>query len=224
MQKFFPLIIANPLFAHVELSALPEMLHCLQARFQHYAKGEYIYPPDQQVTELVLLLSGSIVLSNEDFFGNKSVLDKVLPGGLCGEAYATLNLPPEVNVQAGENCEVLLLPIGKLITVCTNACSRHAILIRNLLQILAERNLQLVNKFAHISKRTTREKLLSYLYQQARLNGSLTFTIPFSRQELADYLFVERSAMSHELSKLRQEGLLDFHRNSFKLYGAKLDE
>ena len=129
-----------------------------------------------------------------------------------------------MSVQAGEESEILLIPIKKLTTVCTNACNNHAVLIQNLLKILANRNQQLVTKFSHISKRSTREKLLSYLYLQSRLQGSNTFTIPFNRQELADYLFVERSAMSHELSKLRDEGLLDYHRSSFKLFFKESDK
>ena len=103
-------------------------------------------------------------------------------------------------------------------------CNPPEIMAENLLKILANRNQQLVTKFSHISKRSTREKLLSYLYLQSRLQGSNTFTIPFNRQELADYLFVERSAMSHELSKLRDEGLLDYHRSSFKLFFKESDK
>ena len=221
MKNFLPLISQSPLFADVSPDSLPAMLKCIHAYRKEFAKGEFIYPPQSTISELTLVLKGSIILSNEDFFGNKNVLDKVLPGELCGEAYAALNMTPQMSVQAGEDCEVLLIPIHKLTTVCTNACTNHAVLIQNLLKILAQRNQQLVTKFSHISKRTTREKLLSYLYLQSRLQGSNTFTIPFNRQELADYLFVERSAMSHELSKLRDEGLLDYHRNSFKLFAAK---
>ena len=224
MKNYLPLITQNALFANVSPDSLPEMLNCIHAYRKSYSKGEFIFPPKQNITELALVLKGSIVLSNEDFFGNKNVLDKILPGELCGEAYAALNLAPQMSIQAGEECEVLLLPIKKLTTVCTNACSNHSLLIQNLLRILAQRNQQLVTKFSHISKRTTREKLLSYLYLQSRLQNSNTFTIPFNRQELADYLFVERSAMSHELSKLRDEGLLDYHRNSFKLFQAKPDD
>ena len=224
MKNFLPLISQSPLFANVSPDALPAMLNCINAHRKNFAKGQFIYPPKENISELALVLTGSVILSNEDFFGNKNVLDKILPGELCGEAYAALNLAPQMSVQAGEESEILLIPIKKLTTVCTNACNNHAVLIQNLLKILANRNQQLVTKFSHISKRSTREKLLSYLYLQSRLQGSNTFTIPFNRQELADYLFVERSAMSHELSKLRDEGLLDYHRSSFKLFFKESDK
>ena len=224
MKNFLPLISQSPLFANVSPDALPAMLNCIHAHRKNLAKGQFISPPKENISELALVLTGSVILSNEDFFGNKNVLDKILPGELCGEAYAALNLAPQMSVQAGEESEILLIPIKKLTTVCTNACNNHAVLIQNLLKILANRNQQLVTKFSHISKRSTREKLLSYLYLQSRLQGSNTFTIPFNRQELADYLFVERSAMSHELSKLRDEGLLDYHRSSFKLFFKESDK
>ena len=224
MKNFLPLISQSPLFGDVSDDGVPAMVNCILARRENFAKGQFVYLPKEPISYLALVLTGSVILSNEDFFGNKNVLDKILPGELCGEAYAALNLAPQMSVQAGEESEILLIPIKKLTTVCTNACNNHAVLIQNLLKILANRNQQLVTKFSHISKRSTREKLLSYLYLQSRLQGSNTFTIPFNRQELADYLFVERSAMSHELSKLRDEGLLDYHRSSFKLFFKESDK
>lgn len=217
MQKYLPRITANPLFRHIKPEDLPSILTCMQAHEEHFAKHTHIFAPDKSVREIALVLKGSVLLSSEDFFGNKNVMQKVYPGELCGEAYAALGVPPQVDVQADEDCEILLLPIERLTTSCANACPNHAILIKNLLYILAHRNQELIDKFSHVSKRTTREKLMSYLYRQAQKQGSLIFTIPFSRQELADYLFVERSAMSHELSKLRDEGYIEYHRNSFKL-------
>ena len=217
MQKYLPLIASNPLFRQIKAEDLSGLLACMQAHQEQFRKYAYIFPPEKKVREIALILKGSVLLSSEDFFGNKNVIRKASAGELCGEAYAALSSAPQVNVQADEETVILFLPIERLTTTCANACPNHAIVIKNLLYILAHRNQELIDKFSHVSKRTTREKLMSYLYLQAQKQGSFTFTIPFSRQELADYLFVDRCAMSHELSKLRDEGYIEYHRNSFKL-------
>jgi CRP-like cAMP-binding protein len=118
---------------------------------------------------------------------------------------------------ATADSELLFIDFRRLASPCVNACAFHARLIRNMLNIVSVKNIALTRKIEHVSRRTTREKLLSYLSDAAKKAGGGWFSIPFNRQELADYLYVERSAMSATLSKLRDEGVLLYRRNNFKL-------
>lgn len=122
-----------------------------------------------------------------------------------------------VSVMAEEDCTVLFLNVKRILTTCSSACAHHSRIIRNLLSDLAAKNLAYNEKLTHITQRTTRAKLLSYFSAAARKSGSVEFDIPFSRQQMADYLSVERSGLSLELSRMRKEGLIDFHKNHFVL-------
>ena len=123
-----------------------------------------------------------------------------------------------MNILAASNCRILFLEVSKILTVCSSACEFHNRLIQNMLTLIARKNFQLNRKLEHMSKRSTKEKLLSYLSMESKKANAPTFTIPFNRQQLADYLSVDRSAMSNELCKLRDEGILQFHKNSFTLF------
>lgn len=156
----------------------------------------------------------------EDFWGKRKIVSRIDPGGLFGEAFAcagTESLP--VSVMAAEDSEVLFINCRRITTPCEQVCSFHIDLSRNLALLLAEKNIALIQKMEYITQPTTREKLLAYLSEQARLAGEKTFEIPFNREELADYLSVERSAMSAELSKMRKDGLIIFRKNRFELVG-----
>lgn len=150
------------------------------------------------------------------FLGQHKSDDPLPPGDIFGESYAIrTNCALEVSLYAEQNSTVLYLNVSKMMTLCSRACEFHNQLTRNLLSVLAERNFQLGQKLEHMTKRTTREKLLSYLSSEARRSGSSSFDIPFNRQQLADYLSVDRSAMSNELCHLRDEGLISFQKNHF---------
>ena len=112
----------------------------------------------------------------------------------------------------------MLFSCQKMLTVCSSACQFHNRLVKNLLTVVARQNIRLSSKIQVMSQRTTREKLMTYLLGQAKIAGKAEFTIPLDRQALADYLGVERSAMSAELSKLRKEGILDTKGSYFHLY------
>ena len=149
-------------------------------------------------------------------WGNTNLMTRCHPGDIFGESYAIrTNCALEVSLYAEQNSTVLYLNVSKMMTLCSRACEFHNQLTRNLLSVLAERNFQLGQKLEHMTKRTTREKLLSYLSSEARRSGSSSFDIPFNRQQLADYLSVDRSAMSNELCHLRDEGLISFQKNHF---------
>jgi len=164
------------------------------------------------------VLSGRVQIIEEDFWGNRNIIADNWPGDIFGESYAFL--PGEllrVSAVAAENSSVMMIDARHMLEICSSACHFHTRLIQNILAETAKKNLALTRKLSHMSKRSTREKLLSYLSGQSLAAGSDQFEIPFNRQQLADYLCVDRSAMSNELCKMRDEGLLTFEKSSFHL-------
>ena len=147
---------------------------------------------------------------------------KISAGEMFGEAYAAPESGPLLNdVVAVEDSAVIFFDIRRVITACSSACRFHAVVIQNLFFAISEKNRKLVQKLGYMSRRSTREKLISYLSEEAKRQGSESFAIPFNRQQLADFLSVDRSAMSNELCKMRNEGLLEFHKNRFRLSGGR---
>lgn len=194
------------------------MLNCLGAMERGYAKGEQIYHSGDYVTDLGMVLSGSTLIQTDDLWGNTTVLDKIGPGQIFAETYACVpGEPLMVDVVAAEESQVLFLNVERVLQVCPHTCAHHSKLIRNLLLLSAQKNLNLSRKIFHTASKTIRGRLLSYLSYQARRSGNPSFTVPFNRQQLADYLNVERSALSNELSKMQRDGLLVVERNRFTL-------
>ena len=159
-----------------------------------------------------------MLVVQEDYWGNRNIRSRVAPGQVFAEAFACVpGAVMDVSVLTDEPSRVLWLNVGRILHTCPTACSHHSRMIRNLLSDLAANNLRANEKLTHISRRSTREKLLSYLSAEARRQGRADFSVPFNRQQLADYLSVERSAMSAELSRMQREGLLTVDKNSFSL-------
>lgn len=211
-----------PLFWRIEKAEQKAVLSCLKARQRGYIKGAYILASGEITKQFGIVLSGRISIIEVDFWGNRNILARVGTGGMFAEAFAcTGNHKLTVSVEADESCEVLFLDAGQMLTPCEKGCSFHGQLIRNMIGILAQKNQMLTQKMAHITKRSTRAKLLSFLSEQAGEAGGPCFTIPFNRQELADYLSVDRSALSSELGRLKKDGFLDFHKNQFELYASQ---
>ena len=194
------------------------MLACLGAVQRAYQKGAVIYCAGDTVQSMGLILSGSVHIESGDVWGNRSILDQAGPGQVFAETYACLpDEPLMVSVTAAADTQVLFLQTSRVLQTCTSACAHHARLIRNLLAISAQKNLILSRRIFHTSPKTIRGRLLSYLSFQSLRQGSRSFTIPFNRQQLADYLSVDRSALSNELGNMQREGLIAFHKNSFEL-------
>lgn len=218
MKKYLSIIQKSPLFSGISKKELEVMLNCLSPVLAEYDKNQFILRFGESVTSVGLALSGSIHIIKEDFWGNRNIVSYISPGQLFAETYAcTQGVTLGVSAVAVEPAVVLFLEVRRILTTCTSACEFHARLIRNLLSALAEKNLMLNDKLTHMVQRSTREKLLSYLSAEALRQGSSSFDIPFNRQQLADYLSVDRSAMSNELCKMRDEGLLSFSRSRFTL-------
>ena len=218
MQQYMNILHQSGLFAGVQAGELTAMLGCLSPRIAEYKKEEFIFAAGESTDSFALVLQGSVHIIQEDFWGNRNILNAVSPGGAFAESFAaTPGRPMNVSVLAATDCRVMFLNLRRVLTTCPSSCGHHRQIIENLLAKLAEKNQQLSEKLSHMSKRSTREKLLSYLSAEAVRRGSSMFEIPFNRQQLADYLRVDRSALSAELGKLQREGLLDFHRSTFKI-------
>ena len=193
MKNDIKILQMSPLFTGVNEQDMEEMISCLDGQMKTYGKNERILTEAETLKKVGVILKGCVQVENEDVFGNRNIQEMLEPGELFGAAYACAGI---------KNSPVSITSISE-----------------NMVYILARKNVMLSEKIGHISKRSTREKLLSYLSSQSKKAGSRHFFIPFNRQELADYLCVERSAMSAELSKLRGEGLLDYKKFEFWLYG-----
>lgn len=218
MEKYFEILKTCPLFNEIRPEDLFKMLGCLGAKVEQFDKKYTILAEGKPARHIGILLSGSAQVVQVDFYGNRSILSKIGPGELFGEAFACAELQAiPVAVVANEPCEVMLIECSHILHTCSNHCGFHQQLIFNLMKDLALKTIMFHQKLEITSKRTTREKLMSYLMLQAKKAGGDYFTIPFDRQELADYLEVDRSGLSAEISKLRREGILDSYKKTFKL-------
>ncbi|HWQ58488.1 MAG TPA: Crp/Fnr family transcriptional regulator [Clostridia bacterium] len=221
MEKFPEILKTVPLFSGMDEEDIRSVLFCLGAVRAHKEKKQLLFQSGDTLTSLGIVLAGEVQIYQEDYYGNKSIFANIGPGGLFAESFAcaaTKSVP--VSAVASEESDVLYLDCRRLASPCEKSCDFHARLIRNLLDVLAKKNVFLTQRFEFTAKRTTREKALAYLSEQARLAGGSRFTIPFDRQELADYLCVERSGLSAELAKLRDEGIIRFRKNEFELLKA----
>jgi CRP-like cAMP-binding protein len=218
VDKYTDVLKNTKLFAGVGEEEIGTMLDCLGAALRQYKKGDYVYRAGEYVRSLTVLVEGCLHIQKDDYWGNRAILGDVAVGEMFGEAYVSPESGALLNdVVAVEDSAVLFFDIQRILTVCPSACKFHSLTVKNLFFAISEKNRKLVSKLGHISNRTTREKLLSYLSDEAQRSRSASFSIPFNRQQLADFLSVDRSAMSNELGKMRKEGLIEFHKNQFTL-------
>ncbi len=217
MEEYQSVIERCPLFDGIRMDDLSAMLSCIGGRKITAAKGQAIFREGDPASHVGMVLSGAVRLVREDYYGNRSIVAHIGPAELFGETYACAGISAvPISIVADENSVVLLMDCRRITTTCSSACAFHNRIIFNLLKLVAVKNLVFDQKIQITSKRTTREKLMTFLLNQAKLLGS-SFTIPYDRQELADYLEVERSGLSAEISKLRREGILECEKNHFKL-------
>ena len=206
------------LFKGIEEADLQPLLSCLAAKSVRFEKGQTVFSSGESIEKFGIVLSGQVQVVQDDYYGNRSILGKIDIGNLFGESFACAEMKTlPVSVITMSESELLFIDCHRLAVPCAKACGFHSKLIQNMLNIVSMKNISLTQKIEFTSKRTTREKLLAYLSAEAKKTGSSSFNIPFNRQELADFLSVERSAMSAELSKLREDGILSYHKNQFEL-------
>ena len=225
MEPYHHMLMQTPLFATLSSEELPHMLSCLQARKKRFDAKQYIIHETDSTEDLGIIISGQVQIITEDAFGNRSITAKLGPGELFGQVAASkLAQSSPVSVLSDTESEILLLKFHKLVTPCTRACSFHSRVIENMMNVLAERNLMMNRKLSILSQRSMRDKLLSYLAWQSHDKGSTSFTIPFNRDELADYLCVNRSALSREISKMIDENIISSDRNHFTIHDQAILE
>lgn len=218
MQEYISILKNSGLFDEIDEENLAAMLGCLGAKVIPIGKGESIFQEGTPAKYIGLVLSGTVQMVQDDFYGNRTIVTRIDTGGLFGESFAcagTAALP--VSFIASKSGEIMLIDCNRITNTCCNACSFHKQVIFNLLHLMARKNLDFHQKIEITSKRTTREKIMTYLLSVAKQNNSQSFSIPYDRQALADYLGVERSAMSAEISKLRKEGIIECHKSDFTI-------
>ena len=207
-----------PLFNDIDIDDIPSLLSCLDASVKEFKKNSVILSEGDSPEYICAVLKGNIIISHNDYNGNRSIISTIAAPNIFSEAFtcsAADSLP--VSVTAAENCVILFISGRKLLDPCSNSCPSHKTLISNLITILARKNILLNQKLELLSKRTTKEKIMAYLLAESKKHDSRSFTIPYDRQALADYLGVERSAMSAEISKLKKAGLIESNKSQFKL-------
>ena len=218
MREYISILKRTRLFAGVSEEEIATMLDCLQAKLYTYKKGEYVFRQGERLNHIMVLVEGELHVQRDDYWGNRSIIHVVDIGEMFGEAYVAPESGAILNdVVADADSAVIFFDVKRILTTCSSACRFHAMLVQNLFFAISEKNRKLVQKLGHMSKRSTREKLISYLSEEAKKQNSGTVTIPFNRQQLADFLSVDRSAMSNELCKMRDAGLLTFEKNRFTL-------
>lgn len=214
----YQFLTTTPLFHEMSTDEIKLLLPCLHAQVKTYKKGNYIYHAGSSVSQVGIVLSGSVNIVVDFYWGNSNIFGHIGKGDIFAENYAAIPDSKLYNdVVAAETTEILFLDFNKLLRPCKKGCAFHHQIIHNLVRISALKNLNLSSRMMHIAPKTIRDKVLSYLSQTAIQTNQMHFTIPFSRQELADYLGVDRSALSGELSKMQKDGLIQFRKNHFIL-------
>ncbi len=218
MNEYQAVLRRCSLFAGIADADLSALLGCLQATVKSYHKGETILCEGDAATHIGMVLSGEVQICQVDFYGNRSIVSEVHPSELFGESFACAEVDSiPVDVVADKDSEILFIERGRITRSCCNACAFHQQMIYNLMRDMAAKNLMFHQKIQITSKRTTREKLIAYLLHEAKRHSSDRFEIPFDRQELADYLEVDRSGLSVEIGKLRKEGYIEAEKKRFVL-------
>lgn len=218
MEHYIGILKKTRLFAGVGEEEIKSMLRCLDAVLKTYKKGEYVLREGEYINNIILLVHGELYIQRDDYWGNRTIVNRIAAGETFGEAYVSPDSGTLLNdVVAVEDSAAISFDVHRILSVCPSTCRFHSMTIKNLFFSMSERNRKLVTKLGYISNRTTREKLLSYLSDEVKRQKSSSFVIPFNRQQLADFLSVDRSAMSNELCKMRDEGLIEFEKNRFTL-------
>ena len=218
MKKYFDILKKSPIFNGIDSKGLEIMLPCLCAKVKEYDKKEAIFLEGESANYIGIVLSGSVQVVQLDYYGNRYIVSEIKEGQLFLEAFACAEIKKApVSVIANEKSEILIIDNSKILYTCKNTCSFHQKLIFNLMKNLAKKTIILHEKNDIISKRSTREKLMTYLNYVSKRQEKSVFDIPFNREELADYLGVDRSGLSVEISRLKKEGMIKNRKNHFEI-------
>lgn len=218
MKKYFRQLQQNLLFKNFDLNSLESVLNCLAAKSNYYKKQEIILLQGGKINFIGIVLKGKVRILKEDYEGNINLFVVLGINDIFGESFACADIGESpVTIEADDDCEILFIDCKRIIKVCNNACVFHSNLIENLLIMIAKKNIVLSEKIEALSKRTIREKLLTFFYMQMQITHSKKFSIPYNREGLANYLCVDRSALSRELSNMRDDGIIKFKKNEIQI-------
>ena len=218
MKQNLKVLMMTSLFQDVSENDLEAMLSCLGATERKYRKNDVILLAGTMVTSVGIVVEGNAQITRDDAEGNRAILSELEKADLFAEAYvAAGSMEIPVTVIATTDCRIVWIPFSKIVGICSTACDFHRALVHNMMRVIAMKNILMNEKMRILSCKTTKEKLMTYLSDYSERVGKNKFKIPFTRNELADFLSVDRSAMSRELSKLRDEGFLSYHKNEFEL-------
>lgn len=216
MEKCFE-NLNSPLFKGISPEELKIMLGCLGYHLGSFKKGEIVFCEDIELRYIGIVLSGAVDMVKEDIMGNRSALVRMYKDELFGETFACgSDRQSAVSFVTAEDAKILFLPFERVLNRCDNSCAFHHTLVANMVGLIADKNRKLLNKLEAVTKRSLREKILSYLYIQFRQQNASYFEIPLGRTALADYLCVDRSALTRELARMKDEGLIDYDKNCFR--------
>lgn len=218
MEQYQAILMETELFAGIPQTEIPAALDCLGAHVRQYHSGQPVLQRGHAAGPVGIVLSGAVHVARIDYWGNRTIVARIEPGGMFGEAYAyagVAELP--VSVMCARRAEILWIDAARILPAVDSACAHHTALTANMLGILARKNVLLNNKLDVLSHRRMRGKILAFLQNYAAEDPSHPFEVPFNREEMADYLGVDRSALSAELSHMQAEGLVEFHKNQFRL-------
>lgn len=218
MEQYFEVLEKCPLFKGVQRDDISGILKCFEVKIKEYRKGETVFLQGDAVNFFGVVLEGSIQIIRNDYYGNRSIVTTAMPSQLFAETFAfTKASSVPLSAWASSDSTIMLINPEKIIGQCSRACSFHSRIISNLIKVMAYKNLEINKKLEIVSKRTTRDKLMTYLFLTSQELGIKSFTVPFNRQELADYLEVDRSGLSAEISKLKKDGKLLCRRSEFTI-------
>lgn len=218
MKKILPILLSSPLFKGISETDMLPLLELMGVRRQPYKKGAFVFLAGKTGTRIGIVLTGLVHIVQEDYWGNRNIIAPIRVGNMFGEAFACLpDAAATVDVVVMQEADILFMDAGKILHAGEVMTEPQKCVAMNLLAVLAQKNLFLTEKIRYLSQRTTRQKLMFYLSDEARRHHSPVFSIPFNRQELADFLSVDRSAMSAELGRMKREGLLEYTKDRFEL-------
>ena len=218
VKMYTPNYLDIPLFQGLDMEEINEVLQRFHGLIKHFPKSDYIYLAGDCVENLCVVLEGTVQMIKEDIWGEKAIIANLGAGSVFAENFlGRLGDRSVVSYFVASDSEVLMLPLGRMLFDSNTNSKASQRLMCNIVSILADNNTRLIEKTEILCKKTLRSKILAYMEQEARNNGSRSFTIPFNRTDLANYLDADRSALTRELARMKEEGLIDFTKNSFEL-------
>lgn len=208
----------NKLFKGIDKSELEGLIVCLIAKEKNYKKNETLINQGSHIKDIGIVLEGEVQVLKYDVYGSKHIISNIHEGGIFAEVLVSSGITESpVEVIALEDCKILSIPYQNIISTCSMACGKHHQLIFNLLTIFSRKSLKLNEKISYLTCKTTREKIIMYLLNNMNSEDQTRVKIPYNRNQLSEFLSVNRSVLSRELSKMKEEGIIDFKKNEFKI-------